>query len=293
MSAPHSVTLALSVLLLIGASAPVAGAQDPKPVGTALTVPPVQGSVVNATRNTLVVRAGDQYVLFELTSDTTRPVTIPAGATVRVAAEPAEGNAARRAVWVAIVGAPPAAAEPKEGEASAAPPPEEADQTSPVPPSVRRLEQELVRQTRRYRAGVRTGVGLDPEIVMLGGQIQLGPFFSERVWARPNLELGFGEVTDLFALNFEGIYRLPVTTATQRWSVFIGGGPALNFTKLGFDRTTEETGDPEDDFSFDDFELDVGFNIVAGVQTRGGMFIEIKSSAYSTPSLRFAVGYNF
>jgi len=37
----------------------------------------------------------------------------------------------------------------------------------------------------------------------------------------------------------------------------------------------------------------VGFNFLLGIQQREGMFLELKSSAYSLPTIRFIVGYNF
>ena len=54
--------------------------------------------------------------------------------------------------------------------------------------------------------------------------MQVGPFFNENVWARPNIELGFGEVTTLVAINFEGIYRIPVTQRGVATSVHVSSG---------------------------------------------------------------------
>lgn len=273
-------TLVLLHTLLLGGVAFPAAAQP-----AAQTDAPIEGTVTSVTRSTIVVRTKDEYRVFELTSNTTRPATIPVGATVRVTPGPASPGRAPQALQVSVTAAPPA---PQEGQPAAAP---GGAADEPVPPAVRRLEEDILRQTRRYRAGVRAGVGLDPELVMLGAQIQLGPFFNEKVMARPNLELGFGEVTDLVAFNFEGVYQLPVTSPQNRWTVFIGGGPALNFRKLGFSAEGDDT--EEDDFSFDDFEFEAGFNIVAGIQSRSGLFLEVKGTAYSSPNLRFIIGYNF
>ena len=74
-----------------------------------------------------------------------------------------------------------------------------------VPREVRRLERDIERQVRRYQVGVRTGVALDPELIMLGVHAQAGPFFNPDVFLRPNVEFAFGEVTALFALNLEAI----------------------------------------------------------------------------------------
>jgi hypothetical protein len=55
-------------------------------------------------------------------------------------------------------------------------------------------------------------MALDPELVLIGVQAQVGPLFNPNVFLRPNAEFAFGEVTALFALNMEAIYRLPVSS---------------------------------------------------------------------------------
>ena len=146
----------------------------------------------------------------------------------------------------------------------------------------------IQRQSRRYRLGVRGASALDPELFIFGAHTQLGPFFNENVFARPNLEIGFGELTTLLAFNFEGVYRLPLNARTSRWGMYAGGGPALNFSHRNF---VEETDRGKIDFG--DLDLDVGFNFLLGIQQREGMFLELKSSAYSLPTIRFIFGYNF
>jgi hypothetical protein len=256
---------------------PAAGAQ-------ASPAAQVTGTVISSTRTTLVVRtATGDYRLFELNSSTTRPAQIPVGATVTVSSQMPDASGVAIATLVRVAAQPPPEAKPAPGQARPSP-------DEPVPAEVRQLERSIQRQTARYRAGVRAGVALDPELIMLGGQVLLGPFFNENVWARPNIELGFGEVTDMIALNFEAIYRVPVTQRSGRWAFFFGAGPSMNFVKLGF---ATEGEDPDEEFSFDDFELDVGLNLLAGVQSRGGMFLELKATAYADPAMRFIVGYSF
>ena len=85
-------------------------------------------------------------------------------------------------------------------------------------------------------------------------------------------------------------YRVPVTTQSANWSFYFGAGPAFNFIKEGFEN---EDATDDDDFSFDDFDFEAGLNILAGIQSRNGMFLELKSSAYSKPAIRFIVGYSF
>jgi hypothetical protein len=242
--------------------------------------PDVEGTVVSATRSTLVIRTGvEDYKLFVLDSETTRPAQIPAGASVMVASRASEDANAPFARVVRVTATPP----PAQGAQAAAQPQEV------VPPEVRRLEQSVQRQARRFRMGVRTGATLDQELFSLGTHAQIGPFFSENVWARPNVELGFGEVTSLVAVNFEAIYRIPVTQREGRWGVYFGGGPGLNF----IDQNFAPPGSDSEVVRFDEFETDMGFNLLMGVQSRGGMFLEIKSGAYSAPHVRFLVGYTF
>jgi hypothetical protein len=274
-------TLAAVVAALHAATPAVA--QDVSPIAAGLAI--TEGAVVSASRTTLVVRSADgAYKLFVLDEDTTRPATIPPNASVAVEAMPADNGAPPVASRVKVTAMPQApAAAPAAGATAATQLPDE-----PVPPAIRRTEADIKRQARRYRLGVRAGGTLDPELITLGFHGQIGPFFSNRFWARPNLELGFGEVTDLVALNFEGIYRVPVTQRTSRWQFFMGAGPALNFAKRGFD-----VEDEDDNVNFDDFDLDVGINVLAGVQARDGMFVELKATAYGVPHMRFSIGYNF
>jgi len=159
-----------------------------------------------------------------------------------------------------------------------------------VPPEVRRIERDIERQVRRYQLGVRAGVALDPELVLVGVQAQVGPFFNRDVYFRPNVEFGFGEVTALFAINPEVIYRLPISSRQGRWSAYVGVGPGFNFLHQNFDRN--EDGKRID---FGDFHSDVGLNVLGGIRYRSGMFMELKTTVYSDPSptLRLIVGYNF
>jgi hypothetical protein len=199
--------------------------------------------------------------LFVLSDDTIRPTTIPSGSRVRVASRPDE-EGLRVATDVEVLNTAPDAAET----------------TGTVPPEVRRIERQIERQARRYRAGVRAGVGLDPEIVTTGAHVRLGPFSRRDVWFRPNAEFGFGEVTTLFALNIEAIYRLPITPRQGRWSVYVGAGPGLNL----LDRDFEAAERGEREIDFDDFDFETSLNILAGIEFRSGMFLELKSTAYSS-----------
>jgi hypothetical protein len=187
----------------------------------------VEGTVVSSSPNTMTVRLDDGlHQLFSFESYTTRPQAIPNGARVRTVSTPSEDPGLRIAQSVEIVQSPPQ-------QATLAP-------ASPIPPSLRQLEQDIERQARRYRVGVRAGVGLDPEMVLAGVHAQLGPVFRSNVWFRPNVEFGLGEVTALIALNMEAIYRFSGSSQQGRWSAYAGAGPGFNFTHQNFERFTGE-----------------------------------------------------
>jgi hypothetical protein len=137
-----------------------------------------------------------------------------------------------------------------------------AESTEPVPPEVRRLERQIERQARRFRAGVRAGVGLDPEIVTAGAHA---------------------------TLNLEAIYRLPITERQSRWTVYVGAGPGFNF----IDRDFEEAEAGEREIDFDDFDYESSLNLLAGLENRNGMFLEMKSAVFSRPQVRLQIGYTF
>ena len=235
-----------------------------------------EGTVVSSTHNTLVVRTDDnQYQLFTYDRGAVRSGVLVAGARVRVAAGPADENGVRVASNVTVVSAPTTTSVDKGAQAA------------PVPEKVRDIESDIKRESRRWRLGVRAGAAFDPELFTFGVQTQIGPILHPRVLFRPNAEFAFGEVTDLIALNFEAIYRFSGAHRSGNWTPYIGGGPAMIFIhqSLGGER----------DISFSNFDYETGLNVLAGMQSRKGTFVELKTSLYSGPSpkLRVIVGYNF
>jgi hypothetical protein len=249
----------------------------------AITLSSVQGTVVSASSTTVVVKTGEnQYQVFVVDKNTARPQAVPMHAQVTVRFVPVSDDQTAIADSVIVTAPPTPQVAALTGEA---PPPPVEDQ---IPGSVRALENSIKRQTKKYRLGVRGATALDPELFLFGVHSQMGPFFSDNIYARPNLELGFGELTTLLAFNFEGMYRLPVVQKTSRWNIYLGGGPALNWSHRNL---VEETDRGKIDFG--DMDLDVGFNFLLGLQSRDGIFLEMKTSAYSIPTLRFEIGYNF
>ncbi|MEP6536088.1 MAG: hypothetical protein ABJF23_12255 [Bryobacteraceae bacterium] len=236
------------------------------------------GTVASFSRNTLTLKsANGQYQLFVVDRNTRKPATLAQDSNVRVTSISGDEPGVRLAKQITAFD------------------PSTANQTSSegpvVPPEIRRVERDIERQALRFQLGVRAGVALDPELVLIGAQVQIGPFFSQDVFFRPNVEFAYGEVTALFALNPEVIYRLPMSSRQGRWSTYVGAGPGFNFLHQNFERT-DGSGKRID---FGDFHSDVGLNILGGIRYRGGMFAELKTSVYSDPSptLRLMVGYNF
>ncbi len=275
---PHSFrglpALALAALM----SMSIAAAQEDADDVTTTT-----GTIVSASRNTVTIRtANNRYQLFVYDRDTNKPATLPVGLQARVVSSPSDEPSVRLASSITVTG---------QGSASRDTTADGTTTASPVVPrEVRRLERNIEREAKRFQLGVRGGVGLDPELVLIGVQSQIGPFFSPDVYVRPSVEFGYGEVTALFGLNFEAIYRLPINSRRGRWSAYFGAGPGFNFIHQSFERE-----DGQNRIDFGDFHSDTGLNILGGMRFRSGTFAELKTSVYSSssPTLRLMFGYNF
>ena len=230
----------------------------------------VEGTVASTTKHTLVVRSDDgQYHLFTFDVSTVLDKAVKPGARVRVNGGAPDDQGTQVADNVAVL--QPASS---SGQVQAAPPPEK----------VGKVSHEIENEARRWHAGGRIGVGFSPEIFLFGVQSEIGPFFSPHLLFRPNAEFGFGELTDMFALNLEGAYRINTTWA-HGWSPYFGLGPSLNFINR-----SASSGN----VSFGNFSYKTGFNVFLGAQ-RHHTFVEMKTSLWSgnAPVLRLAIGYNF
>jgi hypothetical protein len=235
------------------------------------------GAVVSSSSNTVtVMNEGGQYQLFVFNRDTRKPASLPVGTQVRVVSSPGNEPGVRFASEINVV--------------QATEPAPTTEQAATVPPEIKGIERDIEREFRRYQIGVRGGVALDPELVIVGVQGQVGPFFRSGVFFRPALDFGLGEVTAMFSINGDVIYRLPFSSGQDRFSTYVGAGVGVNFVSQSFE--DEEDGARID---FDEFESDTALNILAGVRRRGGMFLELKTSIYSdsSPTLRLTVGYTF
>ena len=127
--------------------------------------------------------------------------------------------------------------------------------------------------------GIRAGVSADPEQFFFGGHFETDPIV-DRLTFRPNVEIGVGDDLTLFAFNIEFVYSVPLRG--HPWRVYFGGGPAANIYSRHDDG-------PDDG----DADVEGGFNVLVGVQHRGGLFTEFKVGAIDSPSVKFTVGYAF
>ncbi len=127
--------------------------------------------------------------------------------------------------------------------------------------------------------GVRAGVSVNPDQFYFGGHLELGPVV-EKLWFRPNLEIGLGNARTVVALNGEFAYWFPLQR--REWSVYVGGGPAVNI--ISFD---------QDRFANRDTDVEGGFNFLMGLSHERGFFTELKVGALDSPDLKFGIGYTF
>jgi hypothetical protein len=232
----------------------------------------VEGIVASTTRHTLVIRSDDnQYHLFIYPTGVVPNEAVKPGARVRVNASAPDDQGTQVAENVAVV----QPASPNSGQAA---------QGAAPPAQVTQVANQIESGARRWHAGGRIGVGISPELFLFGLQSQIGPFFSPRLFFRPNAEFGFGELTDMFALNLEAAYHFNAPLRGN-WIPYFGVGPSLNFIHRGASNGT---------VSFGNFNYKTGFNVFLGAQ-RHNTFVEMKTSLWSgqAPVLRLLIGYNF
>jgi hypothetical protein len=122
-------------------------------------------------------------------------------------------------------------------------------------------------------AGIRGGISVDPDQFYFGGHLDAS--IVDRLYFRPNVEVGFGDDLMLIAANMEFVYKF---TTRRAWNVYAGGGPALNIYMFE---------------GADDSETEAGFNVLGGVESSRGLFFEFKVGALDSPEFKFGVGYTW
>lgn len=125
-------------------------------------------------------------------------------------------------------------------------------------------------------AGIRGGISIDPDQFYFGGHLETSPLV-DRLYFRPNIEVGIGDDLTLIAANMEFVYKF---TARRAWNLYAGAGPALNIYMF------DGPGD-------NDAETEAGFNILVGVEQARGLFLEFKIGAIDSPEFKFGIGYTW
>jgi hypothetical protein len=121
--------------------------------------------------------------------------------------------------------------------------------------------------------GIRGGISVDPDQFYFGGHLETSPLIN-RLYFRPNVEVGIGDDLMLIAANMEFVYKF---TARRPWNIYAGAGPALNIII------------PDEGES----DTDAGFNVLVGVEQSRGLFFEFKIGAIDSPDFKFGVGYTW
>jgi len=164
-----------------------------------------------------------------------------------------------------------------------------------VPPAAQRAQRDAEDTARRFRMGIQGGVGLDPEIIDVGAHVTFGPVFKPNIDFRPGAELGFGEVTTLFAINLDVLYTFADVTRDSGWVPYAGGGPSFGLSHRGFetDEIDHITGVTDRGrFDFGDTDFDTGANFIVGMK-RNRAFFEMKATAWGAANIRLLAGITF
>lgn len=180
----------------------------------------------------------------------------------------------------------------------------EQDRPSNVPAGTRQAEQDIERAVRRFRLGAEGGIGLDPEIIMLGAHAAVGPFFNDNLDVRPGVELGLGEVTTLLSFNVDVFYVFPGVSRQTRWAPYVGVGPAFGLSHRGFETDEDDADNVDVDgvtdvdpdrnrFDFGDTDFNGGMNFIAGARNPRGLFFELRATAWGVSNIRLIAGFNF
>lgn len=122
--------------------------------------------------------------------------------------------------------------------------------------------------------GIRGGVSSNPDQFYFGAHFDTG-YLVERLSFRPNVEVGLGNDLTTVAANFEFAYWFPLPHSA--WSVYAGGGPAMNIFRYTGGNTDTQP----------------GFNLLGGISHHNGLFAEVKFGRIHSPEVKFGVGYTW
>jgi len=181
-----------------------------------------------------------------------------------------------------------------------------ANQASNVPGAVQQAATTVDEQVRKWHIGADAGIGLDPEIIIVGAHGSFGSLFGVLDF-RPGVELGWGELTTTFGINLDVLFPLKGSLGDNAaWRPYFGIGPNFEVSHRGFSTDDSHDGisDADDDhegtssddehgrFDFGDTNFDAGLNFIVGAR-KNRLSFEMKATAYGVSTLRLMVGYNF
>jgi hypothetical protein len=233
------------------------------------------GTVASVGRGSVVIRTDDgAFFIYAVDRDTAVANPLQPGMRVRVITMANDTETAPTALAVDVL-------PPVQG---LAPNPE----PDPVPQSVRRVENQIARQARRYRIGMSIGAAFDPELISINGFGTFGPFFNNNLNARPGLEWAFGEVTQALSIHLDALYTLPGIPRSVRWRPYLGVGPTFAIGHRSFEGVSDDV-----EIDFGDWTWNNGLNFIAGAKSPGGMSVELKATAWGLANLRLLGGYEF
>ncbi len=113
------------------------------------------------------------------------------------------------------------------------------------------------------------GANVNPDQVFAGGRYEWP--LIEDVWFQPGADAGFGDNVKLFTVNFDVTLRKALDRSP--WSLYAGGGPALNHYRWDNGR-----------------ENKLGMNLLGGLRHSNGVFTEFRAGLADGPDVRFTVG---
>lgn len=121
--------------------------------------------------------------------------------------------------------------------------------------------------------GLRAGLSIDPDQVIVGGHLDLGRF-ADSIHFMPNLTAGFGDDFTIVAISPDVLYTFPVEDIGH---LYAGGVLTLQWI----------------DFN-DDTDTELGLHGLAGLMFDSApVVIELNVGIDDAPDLKASIGYTF
>lgn len=130
--------------------------------------------------------------------------------------------------------------------------------------------------------GIHGGATVDPDQGFVGAHFitEINEGFRLHVGG----DVGFGDDVTVSALRID--FAQWFELGSGKWSVYFGGGTAVNFYRFDEPRLDE-------DGELDDLEIEGGFDAIVGFASQKGPLFELRVGSNGSPDLRFLVGFTF